>query len=79
MTKYQHWLEWVHVTVLRTDITLLQSQSTCSHLFATALHYMSVPTLIVLLLLAENYGSILGAKYTKFGYHIQETTIRCGT
>ncbi len=32
------------VMVLCTDVMLLQLQSTCPLLFATALHYMSVPT-----------------------------------
>ncbi len=39
MAKYRHWLEQADVTVLHTDVTLLQLQSTHPHLFTTALHF----------------------------------------
>ncbi len=37
MAKYQHWLERADVTVLHTDGTLLQLQSTHPRLFTTVL------------------------------------------
>ncbi len=36
--KYRHWLELADVTMLYTDVMLLQLQSTHPCMFATALH-----------------------------------------